>query len=74
MLALSPSLFTLFTFLCHHRCSEVNTSYNRVAGRSLERLAALSDGIFAVDFWLLIFVCPTPKPFIARESFSMPLD
>ncbi|TMI72408.1 MAG: hypothetical protein E6H05_11310 [Bacillati bacterium ANGP1] len=26
----------------------MDTSYNRIAGRSLERLSALSDGLFAV--------------------------
>jgi len=31
----------------------MNTFYNRVAGRSVERLAALSDGIFAVAMTLL---------------------
>ena len=29
------------------------TSYNRIAGQSVERLAALSDGIFAVSMTLL---------------------
>jgi hypothetical protein len=30
------------------------TLYNRIQGRSLERLAALSDGIFAVAMTLLV--------------------
>ena len=30
------------------------TSYNRIAGRSVERLAALSDGVFAVAMTLLV--------------------
>ncbi len=30
------------------------TSYNQIAGRSVERLAALSDGIFAVAMTLLV--------------------
>jgi uncharacterized membrane protein len=29
-------------------------SYNRIAGQSVERLAALSDGIFAVAMTLLV--------------------
>jgi uncharacterized membrane protein len=32
----------------------MNTSYNQVAGKSAERLAALSDGIFAVAMTLLV--------------------
>jgi uncharacterized membrane protein len=32
----------------------VTTSYNRIAGTSVERLAALSDGIFAVAMTLLV--------------------
>ena len=36
------------------------TSYNQVAGRSVERLAALSDGIFAVAMTLLVLDLRTP--------------
>lgn len=32
----------------------MNTTYNRFAGQSLERLAALSDGVFAVAMTLLV--------------------
>ena len=32
----------------------MNINYNRIAGQSLERLAALSDGIFAVAMTLLV--------------------
>ena len=35
-------------------------SYNRIAGQSLERLAALSDGIFAVAMTLLVLDLRTP--------------
>jgi len=35
-------------------------SYNRIAGQGLERLAALSDGIFAVAMTLLILDIKTP--------------
>ncbi len=36
------------------------TSYNRLAGRSVERLAALSDGIFGVGMTLLVLDLHTP--------------
>lgn len=32
----------------------MSTSYNQIAGRSVERLAALSDGVFAVAMTLLV--------------------
>ncbi|HEY1463805.1 MAG TPA: TMEM175 family protein [Terriglobales bacterium] len=35
-------------------------SYNRIAGQSVERLAALSDGIFAVAMTLLVLDLHTP--------------
>ena len=35
-------------------------SYNRVAGQSVERLAALSDGIFAVAMTLLVLDLRVP--------------
>ncbi len=38
----------------------MSTSYNRIAGRSVERLAALSDGIFAVAMTLLVLDLHTP--------------
>ena len=36
------------------------TSYNQIAGRSVERLAALSDGIFAVAMTLLVLDLRAP--------------
>lgn len=36
------------------------TSYNRIAGQSVERLAALSDGIFAVAMTLLVLDLRAP--------------
>jgi uncharacterized membrane protein len=38
----------------------MSISYNRVAGGSVERLAALSDGIFAVAMTLLVLDLKTP--------------
>lgn len=39
----------------------MKTSYNRIAGSSLERLAALSDGIFAVAMTLLVLDIHIPE-------------
>jgi len=44
--------------------SPVESSYNRIAGQSVERLAALSDGIFAVAMTLLVLDLRVP----AREA------
>src|ERR1700751_1576132 len=38
----------------------MQTSYNRIAGQSAERLAALSDGIFAVAMTLLVLDIHAP--------------
>jgi uncharacterized membrane protein len=38
----------------------MSTSYNRIAGQSVERLAALSDGIFAVAMTLLVLDLHAP--------------
>ena len=46
------------------------TSYNRIAGTSLERLAALSDGIFAVAMTLLVLDIKTP----VKESIHSEQD
>ena len=39
----------------------MNRSYNEVAGRSVERLAALSDGVFAVAMTLLVLDLRAPR-------------
>jgi uncharacterized membrane protein len=38
----------------------MSDSYNRIAGRSVERLAALSDGVFAVAMTLLVLDLRAP--------------
>lgn len=38
----------------------MNISYNRIAGQSVERLAALSDGIFAVAMTLMVLDLRVP--------------
>ena len=45
-------------------------SYNRIAGQSVERLAALSDGIFAVAMTLLVLDLHTP----ARQAIHSERD
>ena len=45
----------------------MQTFYNRIAGQSLERLAALSDGIFAVAMTLLVLDIHPP---VAHEVHS----
>ena len=47
----------------------METSYNRIAGTSVERLAALSDGIFGVAMTLLLLDLHTPaKELIHSEA------
>ncbi len=50
----------------------MSTFYNRIAGQSLERLAALSDGIFAVAMTLLVLDLRTPVA-EAGARFSTPV-
>ncbi len=44
----------VFSIRVGYTLDEMSTSYNQVAGQSVERLAALSDGIFAVAMTLLV--------------------
>ena len=47
----------------------MDTSYNQVAGQSVERLAALSDGIFGVAMTLLLLELHVPaKELIHSEG------
>jgi uncharacterized membrane protein len=47
----------------------MNTSYNQIAGQSIERLAALSDGIFGVAMTLLLLELHVPaKELIHSEG------
>jgi TMEM175 potassium channel family protein len=50
----------------------MSTFYNRIAGQSLERLAALSDGIFAIAMTLLVLDLRTPVA-DAGARFSTPV-
>lgn len=49
---------------------EVNTTYNQISGESVERLAAISDGIFAVAMTLLVLDLHEP----ARELIHSEQD
>src|SRR5580700_6273859 len=46
----------------------MSTSYNRIAGQSVERLAALSDGVFAVAMTLLVLDLRAPAAEAVRSE------
>ena len=49
----------------------MTTSYNRIAGQSVERLAALSDGIFAVAMTLLVLDLRAPAAEAVRSEADL---
>ncbi|MGC2814678.1 MAG: TMEM175 family protein [Candidatus Acidiferrum sp.] len=54
---------------CCYPCFAMASSYNAIAGQSVERLAALSDGIFGVAMTLLLLDLHVPaKEFIHSEG------
>ena len=49
----------------------MHTSYNNIAGRSVERLAALSDGIFGVGMTLLVLDLRVPAVELVRSEHDL---
>src|SRR5207247_9840242 len=43
-------------------------SYNQIAARGLERIAALSDGLFAIAMTLIVFEIRIPDPGVVRTE------
>jgi len=46
----------------------MESAYNRIAGQSVERLAALSDGVFAVAMTLLVLDLRAPATEAVRRG------
>lgn len=49
----------------------MTTTYNQIAGKSAERLAALSDGIFAVAMTLLVLDLKTPASAVIHSEHDL---
>ncbi len=49
----------------------MSTNYNRIAGQSVERLAALSDGLFAVAMTLLVLDLRVPAADAVRSEHDL---
>ena len=49
----------------------MSTWYNRIAGQNLERLAALSDGIFAVAMTLLVLDIHAPEKQSIHSDYDL---
>jgi uncharacterized membrane protein len=47
------------------------TSYNQIAGKSIERIAALSDGLFAIAMTLLILELRPPTADAIRSEVEL---
>jgi Endosomal/lysosomal potassium channel TMEM175 len=62
-----------------HRMNEpetpaANTPYNQIAGQSVERLAAISDGIFAVAMTLLVLDLHDPDSLAVPHLIRAPAE
>jgi uncharacterized membrane protein len=57
--------------LGHVRLPVMSTAYNQIAGQSVERLAALSDGIFAVAMTLLVLDLHVPVKEAVHSSHDL---
>ena len=49
----------------------MKTSYNRLAGQSVDRLAALSDGVFAVAMTLLVLDLHGPATQAVHSEYGL---